>query len=178
MGVHVLYYIIYIGTPTFRYPGYYCYMSHVTWPYENFKIHQTDYPKKNCLPPRKILYSNVIDTLSQNVSTYAGEFTNKTYSETYWSHFGGFKYFTYFTREFSCKWKFPTQAKGSLLWSPALEGKLFPWPNISVCYIQGCQTYRTLCLWERFFLIFDVILIGQFWHRAFWEKLNGSKTVL
>ena len=28
--------------------------------------------------------------------------------------------------------------------------------------VQGCQTYRALCLWERFFLIFDLILIGQF----------------
>ena len=28
-------------------------------------------------------------------------------------------------------------------------------------YLQGCQTYRTRCLWERFFLLFDVILIGQ-----------------
>ena len=40
-------------------------------------------------------------------------------------------------------------------------------------YIQGCQTYRTLCLWERFFLIFDFILIGQFSsHSISLKKLN------
>ena len=28
--------------------------------------------------------------------------------------------------------------------------------------VQDCQTYRTLCLWERFSLLFDVIIIGHF----------------
>ena len=35
--------------------------------------------------------------------------------------------------------------------------------NFELSQVQGCQTYRTLCLWERFFLLFDVILIGHCW---------------
>ena len=40
--------------------------------------------------------------------------------------------------------------------------------------IQDCQTYRTLCLWERFFLLFDFILIGQFSSHFRLEKQEKS----
>ena len=29
-------------------------------------------------------------------------------------------------------------------------------------HLQGCQRYRTLCLWERFLRLFEVILIRKF----------------
>ena len=40
--------------------------------------------------------------------------------------------------------------------------------------IQGCQTYRTLCLWERFFPLLDLILKGQFKGQVFLKISNFS----